>query len=41
MFHNNIDLLEARPSYLRCKGCSFFDACDQRAEVPLVEEIYY
>jgi len=41
MFHNNIDLLEARPSYLRCKGCAFFDTCDQRAEVPLIEEIYY
>jgi hypothetical protein len=41
MFHNNINLLEARPSYLRCKDCPFYDTCDQRAEVPLIEEIYY
>lgn len=33
--------LEARPSYMRCKECPYFDSCDQRAEVPLIEEIYY
>jgi hypothetical protein len=41
-FHyNNPDELIARPSYLRCKTCSYFDTCDKRAEIPLVEEIYY
>ena len=41
-FHyNNIDELKARPSYLRCKSCSYFNTCDRRAEIPLIEEIYY
>lgn len=41
-FHyNNPDKLLPRPSYLRCKECPFFDTCDKRAEVPLIEEIYY
>lgn len=39
--YNNPDKLEARPSFLRCKECPYFDSCDKRAEVPLVEEIYY
>ena len=37
----NPDELKARPSYLRCKSCSYFNICDERAEIPLVEEIYY
>jgi len=41
-FHfNNPDKLEARPTYLRCKECSYFDGCEFRAELPLVEEVYY
>lgn len=33
--------LEARPNYSRCLECPFYDSCDKRAEVPLIEEIYY
>ena len=41
-FHyNNLDKLEARPNFVRCKDCPFYDECDQRAEVPTIEEIYY
>jgi hypothetical protein len=41
-FHfNNPSSLEARPSYLKCKECGYFDICSKRAEVPLIEEIYY
>lgn len=38
---NNPEALEARPNYLRCKNCSFFETCEERAEMPLVDEIYY
>jgi hypothetical protein len=41
MFHNNINLLEARPNYLRCKECAFAPTCDKRVDVPTIEEIYY
>jgi hypothetical protein len=37
----NPEKLEARPTYLRCKECPFFQSCDKRAEVPNIEEIYY
>jgi len=41
-FHyQNPDKLEARPSYSRCLECPFYQTCDKRAEVPLIEEIYY
>jgi hypothetical protein len=41
-FHyNNLDELKARPSYLRCKECSFANICNSKTEVPLIEEIYY
>jgi hypothetical protein len=41
-FHfNNPDKLEARPNYTRCMECPFNSECDKRAEVPLIEEIYY
>lgn len=39
--YNNLDALVARPNYVRCKDCPFYDECDQKATVPLVEEIYY
>jgi hypothetical protein len=38
---DNPSSLEARPSYLRCKECGFYENCNKRAEVPLIEEIYY
>lgn len=38
---NNPDSLEARPSYLRCKECPYYDTCDKRAEVPLIEIVNY
>jgi len=37
----NPSALEARPNYLRCKECAFYDECDKRAEIPLIDEIYY
>jgi hypothetical protein len=40
-FYDNPDKLEARPSFLRCKDCPFFNECDKRAETPLIEEIFY
>lgn len=41
-FHyNNPDKLEARPTYLRCKECAYFDGCEHRADIPLIEEVYY
>jgi hypothetical protein len=41
-FHyNNPDKLEARPNYVRCKDCSYFDICEKRAEIPLVETVDY
>jgi len=41
-FHyNNLDSLEARPNYLRCKDCVFYENCDKRAEVPLIDIINY
>lgn len=41
-FHfNNPDKLEARPTYLRCKECAYFDSCEHRAVVPMIEEVYY
>jgi hypothetical protein len=40
-FYKNPEKLEARPSYIRCKECAFYEGCEHRAEVPLVEEIYY
>ena len=39
--YNNPESLEARPNYIRCKDCPFHDGCDKRADVPLIEEIYY
>ena len=35
------EALEARPSYLRCKECSFVDNCDKKTIIPLIEEIHY
>lgn len=35
------EALEARPNYLRCKECPYFDSCEKRAEVPLVDVIDY
>jgi len=41
-FHyNNPDKLEARPNYIRCLECPFYDNCDKKAEVPLIEQIDY
>ena len=41
-FHyNNLDELKAKPSYVRCKSCPYFNICDEKAEIPLIEEIYY
>ncbi len=41
-FHyNNPEKLEARPNYIRCLECPFYDNCDKRAEVPLIEQIDY
>lgn len=37
----NPEKLEARPSFLRCLDCPYYSTCDKKAEVPLVEEIYY
>jgi hypothetical protein len=37
----NPEKLEARPNFLRCLDCAYYSTCDKRAEVPLVEEIYY
>jgi hypothetical protein len=33
--------LEPRPNYLRCKECPYFEGCEYKAEVPLIEEVYY
>lgn len=38
---NNPSSLEARPNYLRCKDCAYNNICDKKAEIPLIEEIYY
>ena len=38
---NNPDKLEARPQYLRCLECPFYDTCDKKTSVPLVENIHY
>lgn len=41
-FHyNNPEKLEARPNYIRCLECPFYDNCDKRADVPLIEQIDY
>ena len=41
-FHyNNLDKLEARPTYLRCKECAYFDICEDKTETPLIETIDY
>jgi hypothetical protein len=41
-FHyNNPSKLEARPNYLRCMECPFYDTCDKKTSVPLIEEIHY
>lgn len=41
-FHyNNPEKLEARPGYIRCLECPFFDNCDKKADVPLIEQIDY
>jgi hypothetical protein len=41
-FHfKNPEKLEARPSFLRCLDCAYYSTCEKRAEVPLVEDIYY
>jgi hypothetical protein len=39
--YNNPEALEARPNYIRCKDCAFYDMCDKKATVPTIEEIYY
>jgi hypothetical protein len=39
--YNNPDKLEARPNYSRCSGCAFKGICPSKAEIPLIEEIYY
>lgn len=38
---DNPDALQPRPSYLRCKDCAYFDSCEYKTEIPLIEEIYY
>jgi hypothetical protein len=41
-FHyNNPEKLEARPNYIRCLECPFYDTCDKKADVPLIEQIDY
>lgn len=41
-FHyNNPEKLEARPNYIRCLECPFYDNCDKKADVPLIEQIDY
>lgn len=41
-FHyKNPEKLEARPQYIRCLECPYFDSCDKKAEVPLIEKIDY
>lgn len=41
-FHyNNPEKLEARPNYIRCLECPFYDSCDKKADVPLIEQIDY
>jgi hypothetical protein len=39
--YKNPTALQARPSYLRCKECAFVDNCEQKTNVPLIEEIHY
>ena len=41
-FHyNNPEKLEARPNYIRCLECPFYDTCDKKTDVPLIEQIHY
>ena len=41
-FHyKNPEKLEARPQYIRCLECPYYDSCDKKAEVPLIEKIDY
>jgi hypothetical protein len=41
-FHyNNPEKLEARPNYIRCLECPFYDNCDKKTDVPLIEQIDY
>jgi hypothetical protein len=41
-FHyNNPEKLEARPNYIRCLECPFYDTCDKKTDVPLIEQIDY
>lgn len=35
------EALEARPTYLRCKECPYFENCAKKTTVPLIEEVYY
>jgi hypothetical protein len=40
-YFNHPEKLEARPSYNRCRNCSFYDICDKKAMLPTIEDIYY
>jgi hypothetical protein len=40
-FYKNLDKLKARPNYFRCKSCPYFNICDEKAEIPLIEQIDY
>jgi hypothetical protein len=40
-FYNNPDKLEARPKYLRCMECPFYNDCDHKIVMPEVETVYY
>jgi len=38
-YFENPDKLEARPNYRRCMDCSFYNICDKKAVLPLIEDI--
>jgi hypothetical protein len=40
-YYTNPEMLEARPNYRRCMGCSYFDICDKRANMPTIENVYF
>ena len=39
--YKNPEKLEARPNYIRCLECPFYDNCDKKTDVPLIEQIHY
>lgn len=40
-FYNNPEKLEARPKYLRCMECPYFNDCEHKIVMPEIETIYY